>query len=175
MLSRWAWTGATSRTGWRRSESSGTLWYTATTVRRSANDRYRDQARHVASWIGTRTVVADFFGPRGIVGGDLYMPGEYPAVLVRNGSEEPVYDVSVRWGVDGKPREPLRYPLLPPNGEEAEIISADGETVEVSSLWFRDAAGRLWMRDSKGTLTPGTARPLPKILRPVRRFWLRNT
>ena len=72
----------------------------------------------------------------------------------RNGSDEPIYDVSVV--VDNQPEKSAQIPLLKPAEEcdfdfEGLVISTT-EYPEIT-LTFRDSRGVSWSRDAKGFLS----------------------
>ena len=120
----------------------GALWFTAITFRHEQTDRAASDARFVAAWIGTEEVEE--------VGFEMVLPGTYPAVVMRNGSPEPVYDVDIRWSIAGDACDPIRRDVIPPSGEDSQIVNAS--KARVDSITFRDTAGRVWTRDRLGRL-----------------------
>src|SRR5206468_7476183 len=104
--------------------------------RQQDEDRLRDLARHVAVWWD-----------------------ENQALTLRNGGQEPAYDVSIyhsrEEGYDTVGQLPLLYSLsiLPP---ETEIETGATVPTPMGTLMFRlvftDARGIRWVRESGGTL-----------------------
>jgi hypothetical protein len=104
---------------------------------REAGERRRAQAAQVFTCVGERPVHA----------------GDPPqaAAFVRNTSRQPVYNISMGWGVTGQ----QRWPVLLPDGEH--VIPGAGSSVGDGTvpIWieFRDAAGVRWRATNRGELT----------------------
>lgn len=124
----------------------GALWYTAVTFRRDREDRAAGDARLVGAWIDEHEVV----GWEHAVGG-TWAPGTYPAVIMRNGGWEPVYEVVIEWKLSGEEKEAIRRDVLAPGSEDHETFAV-GLTGNVESIRFRDTANRVWTRDRLGVL-----------------------
>lgn len=111
-------------------------------------DRRRSQAAKVACWWGEKSEQVSHGGPRQWT---ITTPGG----MVRNASELPVHDVTVRFSRDGKvvSRKPLA--MLPPASDPLYVMPTEYETGQeyVVTMDFRDSAGRLWHRQQDGRLT----------------------
>jgi hypothetical protein len=137
--------------------TSAAVVVAALTYRRSILDKEGAQAANVATWVGLRR------GDDGV---------QHRLLLVRNGSDAPVYEVSVQ--LPSLP-EPVWLEQVPATTlAEQDLPSADSwinakipfVNVPVHrhlrqdfvpgpqpELEFRDSAGRLWRRDRDGVLT----------------------
>lgn len=113
---------------------------------RDVEDRHRAQAVQVYAWPDQQPYDDDPADLRA-------------AACLRNGSRQPIYDVSLGWGTS--PQQRLAV-LLP---SKEYVISGAGTSVADGSaaIWaeFRDAAGNRWRTDSTGQLTekPEPANP----------------
>lgn len=132
--------------------TTGALSFTAVTVRRSANDRRRQQAAEVSAWWRHLEGVADGF-----------------LLEYRNASTEPAWNLQV-WVTtieeddQGQRTKTSRRPIvsehvLPPRATGRATVGGlrpappYTPSIEVD---FSDAAGRRWHRDARGRLsTPG--------------------
>jgi hypothetical protein len=110
----------------------------------------RDQAQKITSWADWLQVADDatLTGPR------------LPAIFVANSSDAAVHDVFVDF-YDPKEGVYLRAPIgpVPPGATRARVVDFDGHAGdgwEPSQLfpqaYFRDSAGRRWLRDALGRL-----------------------
>lgn len=130
----------------------GAFIYTALLFRRDRDDRISGNARHVAAWIGTKEIEPDQSGMAS-VGEGLMMAGTYRAIFLRNGGDEPVYDVQIHLlGREGDriPTPRISIDVLPPQDSRYWIRTEDDEAVR--TLEFRDPAGQWWERDGHGVL-----------------------
>lgn len=142
--------------------TTGTLTFTAVTVRRSTNDRRRQQAAEVSAWWRQLEGVAEGF-----------------LLEYRNASTEPVWSLQV-WVTTieeddhGQRTKTSRRPIvvedvLPPGATGRATVGGARPTppytpnIEVD---FADAAGRRWHRDARGRLsTPGLFTRLARRVR----------
>jgi len=104
--------------------------------RADTDERIRRQARQVSCWL-------DYNGPAGDV------------VIVRNSSDEPVYQVAVVQdpGYVGPPPEAW-WDVVPPGDQVCKswCPNTDVESEPRPVLSFTDAAGIWWVRDTAGRL-----------------------
>jgi hypothetical protein len=133
--------------------------------RESEDDRRREQASRVASWVG---VVEDLDSPP--LPWASEMGRRRVAAVLHNGSEEPVYDCRVHIELDpaatgsfwkavagtfqpGERRLTLTDRTLPP-GRIQHPLSLGRADLPHASVWmtFTDAAGRRWKRHPDGRL-----------------------
>jgi hypothetical protein len=121
--------------------------------RSEAEDRRSAQARSVAAWFDDAQPVLDIAAPPGRNAPPKFFE---VAVLVRNGSTEPVYHVVVRTdvGVLGEyvrftgalgPGETRRLGILVP---PIDLRSS----LPTVSIMFSDSAGAVWIRGDDGAL-----------------------
>lgn len=130
--------------------------------RRYAAERRAEQASRVAAWIGVDEAGYQLPGSSGVV--------HERGVLLRNGSDLPVYAVGVWLLVDGAPvsRERLVGTVTPAaegllllfDYDEDDAGWRDHAVTRVDAdfavgLAFRDAAGRPWWRAASGALKRG--------------------
>lgn len=153
----------------------GLLWKELREAARRRDDDRRAQARQVSVWPGAVAYNRWDDAPRRF---------EYFVSLgVRNGSDEPAYDVwifvntpTVEWVPEF--RRSLELGLLPPGyrSESHRVIMGNADyrqsepphirTTEVRlELFFRDAAGRLWRRFPNGRLAQAKAAALEQAQR----------
>lgn len=118
--------------------------------RKLAEDAERQQARQVSAW-------ADWHDKGELV---TFAKPRLPAVFVRNSSEAAVYDVIVdyRAPIDGAL---YRFGVgpVPPGETRVHGIDYDGSleagwepAALFARVYFRDSAGRRWLRDALGRL-----------------------
>jgi hypothetical protein len=129
---------------------------TAARVAALEDERNRTQANQVCAWY--TDVPDDRFS---VMGPD----GRRWGALVRNASDLPVFDVRVTyhhkadWLSEPSKKLGFSTALVVPPGEPAFLeapssIYIDGKRATyVVGLTFRDAAGRLWLREVDGELT----------------------
>jgi hypothetical protein len=130
----------------------GTFYVSLRLLRRAREDRRVEQARLVSAWSLDMTEDPD---------------GWRLTYIVRNNSEEPVYEVIlnamcgvrgtfVRWLGTLGPAERRRVTILLPGAPRSEDYRP--------SLGFVDSAGRRWLRDGLGRLTEPGARGMEALL-----------
>jgi hypothetical protein len=114
----------------------------------------RAQAEQVCVWMGEGT-------SKGGPGVTVVGTGRYQAALIQNASLLPIHDVDVEFYTDavtcmehldvvGPTRDP--EPLAVP-GEWRRSMENEARKRIRARMTFRDAAGRLWRRESTGQLT----------------------
>jgi hypothetical protein len=131
----------------------GTLFVSLWLLRRAADDRRIEQARLVAAWSADMSPHAD---------------GYALTYLVRNHSDEPVYDVilSAMCGVRGTFVRHLGS-LGPDEKREVKILlpGYPRATEYSPSIGFVDSAGRRWVRDGRGRLAKAGPKDIEDLTR----------
>jgi len=120
------------------------LWVQMSDRRKEAGDRRIAQARLVAAWLSEMTPAGELTEPSAYQGTNVVDD----VVLVRNGSDHPVYAVAVQLVVGVRGTFVRRVGVLGP-GETRELrIKVPGEPrgVPFANITFADSAGQVWMR-----------------------------
>jgi hypothetical protein len=128
--------------------------------RKEARDRRTAQARLVAAWVSETT-------PAGVTGGPNPTSLFDFVVLVRNGSDQPVYAVAVQLVLGERGTFVRKLGVLGP-GETRELrITVPGlaRGLSLTNMTFGDSAGQVWMRAGMGDLTHPRASAAMAILR----------
>lgn len=130
--------------------SIGVLWKELAERKDAEWDRRVEQARRVCAWAKSRYHAAD---------GKWHL-----TVIVHNSSDEPVHQASIFVRIKNGSGESSSYEheigLIPPGKEEHKIDLLPGvpqcEMSEHGDLdfAFTDSAGRRWLRNSSGQISP---------------------
>jgi hypothetical protein len=120
--------------------------------REETQDRRMAQARLVAAWLSEMvpTGVASGAPPTSLI--------DY-VVLVRNGSDQPVYALVVKLAVGVRGTFVRQMGELGPLETRELRIKVPGEprSLPETSIMFGDSGSRVWMRSGRGKLTNPTA------------------
>lgn len=144
------WVGAVGTTG-ALLVSLVLLWQEQRRSDNLRSDQQRDQAKRITAWL-------EYNLPAG-----RFEPGATLWAKVRNGSDEPIYDVHAGhlgrqppgmhpqffWVGVVAPQQTLQMQV----GEEFEPIGTQAWGLD---LRFSDASGRHWLREESGRLNPRT-------------------